>query len=361
MDQVGPSAPDGRRVSDVLVLGAGLAGLTAARHLHQVGRRVTVLEARTRPGGRALTRDGVDLGPAWIWPAFQPHVTELVSSLGLETIPQDETGDFLYETSAGVQRGVFPKRYGDAARIRGGVGALVQKLAGDLPEGAIRYGSVVTGLNLTGRPKVILENGSEWYASQIIVATPPPVVATWAVTPDWSPERRAAMTRWPTWMAAHAKVVAHYDTAFWRTSGLSGSAVSQVGPLVETADQSDPERGVHALFGFVGWPAAARADVGALKSAALSQLARLFGAEAAAPRALHVMDWATEPFTTTPADRVSPNGHPPYGVPALSVPVSGRAFFAGAELSAQNGGLIEGAIETGRRAAEAVLATCVAA
>src|SRR6185503_12773310 len=39
----------------VLVLGAGLAGLAAAYELKKAGYAVTVLEARTRPGGRVLT------------------------------------------------------------------------------------------------------------------------------------------------------------------------------------------------------------------------------------------------------------------------------------------------------------------
>ena len=43
--------------SDVLVLGAGMAGLSAARELAHRGVRVTVLEARARPGGRILTED----------------------------------------------------------------------------------------------------------------------------------------------------------------------------------------------------------------------------------------------------------------------------------------------------------------
>src|ERR1043166_7684555 len=44
----------GKRI-DVLVLGAGAAGLAAARDLSQAGLRVTVIEARPRVGGRILT------------------------------------------------------------------------------------------------------------------------------------------------------------------------------------------------------------------------------------------------------------------------------------------------------------------
>jgi monoamine oxidase len=42
----------------VIVIGAGLAGLSAAYELSQAGHEVTVLEARTRPGGRVFTIRG---------------------------------------------------------------------------------------------------------------------------------------------------------------------------------------------------------------------------------------------------------------------------------------------------------------
>lgn len=347
----------------VIVIGAGLAGLTAARDLVTNGHDVVILEARHRVGGRALSlsvaNGGVDLGPAWIWPDAQPKVCALLNELGLTMLPQFEKGTFIYETAQGAQRGSFPRRYEDAARIRGGVGALADALAAALPADTIQYNQVASGLDMTGTSRVTTESGDIWSCDAIVCAVPPPIAAGWDVTPDWSKPLQSAMTRWPTWMAAQAKVVAVYDTPFWREAGLSGSVVSHVGPLVEIADQSDPDMDQFALFGFVGWPFADRQNQAALLNAALAQLERLFGPKARTPIKLEVMDWAGERFTTTQADQTPPAGHPPYGAPELSHPVYRCLFFAGAEVSQKNGGLIEGAVETGLTAAHMAKAALV--
>lgn len=86
----------GRR-STVLVIGAGIAGLAAARKLAQAGHAVTVLEARTRIGGRVWTdvNDGVpmDVGAGWIHgPDGGNPITALATQAGASTyLTRDES------------------------------------------------------------------------------------------------------------------------------------------------------------------------------------------------------------------------------------------------------------------------------
>ena len=62
---------------DVLVVGAGLAGLTAARQLANAGLDVIVLEHQNEPGGRVKedAASHVDLGPSWIHGVSENNAT----------------------------------------------------------------------------------------------------------------------------------------------------------------------------------------------------------------------------------------------------------------------------------------------
>ncbi|AKF04351.1 flavin monoamine oxidase family protein [Sandaracinus amylolyticus] len=81
--------------SDVIVVGAGFAGLSAARRLCAAGRRVAVLEARDRVGGRVYTEThhgtAIDLGGQWLGPT-QDRALALAKELGLATHRQHVEG-----------------------------------------------------------------------------------------------------------------------------------------------------------------------------------------------------------------------------------------------------------------------------
>ncbi|MCM3502833.1 FAD-dependent oxidoreductase [Microbacterium sp. P26] len=84
---------------DVVVIGAGAAGLTAANDLRTAGLSVVVLEARDRVGGRLWTDvvDGamLELGGQWVSPD-QTALIDTVADLGLETYSRYREGDSVY-------------------------------------------------------------------------------------------------------------------------------------------------------------------------------------------------------------------------------------------------------------------------
>src|SRR6478736_3730820 len=84
---------------DVVVIGAGAAGLTAANQLKKAGLSVAVLEARDRVGGRLWTDviDGamLEIGGQWV-STDQEALIETIEELGLETYSRYREGDSVY-------------------------------------------------------------------------------------------------------------------------------------------------------------------------------------------------------------------------------------------------------------------------
>ncbi|EOK5422892.1 MULTISPECIES: flavin monoamine oxidase family protein [Pseudomonas] len=359
----------------VAVVGGGLAGLQAARLLHKAGVDFTLIEARNRLGGRIFTvdgkgmpsEDGFDLGPSWFWPKMQPAIGKLVAELDLATFVQHSDGDVVFERMSREE----PQRYRGfpqepmSMRLAGGTAALVQALVRDLPSDCMRLGSRVKAMTLLGDGVELVLAQTDGRtttlaATHVIAALPPRLLDATVV---FSPAQEASVAhRWrdtPTWMAPHAKFFALYDRPFWREAGLSGTAQSMVGPMVEMHDATTAS-GQAALFGFLGVNAMQREALGeeSLTRACLDQFARLFGDAARMPVATLIKDWAADPLTSTPVDQTASGHVVPNSIPWIQGPWQSRLILAGSETSPEESGYLAGAIMAANRAATDIIGRC---
>jgi monoamine oxidase len=355
----------------VAIVGGGLAGLYSARLLLNAGIEFNLVEARNRFGGRILSvnskgdpsADGFDLGPSWFWPGMHPNMARVVTDLGLRAFPQHTEGDVVVERSRfeAVQRFSTLPQEPRSMRLAGGTGTIVSALVDALPAGQLHLGARASRVAILDGGVVLSyrdgETDRELVARQVILALPPRLLAS---TVDFEPALNSeTLLRWrqtATWMAPHAKFFALYDRPFWRESGLSGTAQSGVGPLVEIHDATLAS-GAAALFGFLGPDRRQRMALGeeALVGTAVAQLVRLFGPKAGQPQATLFKDWTADAFTAIEADAQA-EGHPvPDPRPWITGSWARYMSLAGSEISATDPGYLAGALDAAERAVAEVV------
>ncbi|MGN0097393.1 MAG: flavin monoamine oxidase family protein [Corynebacterium sp.] len=368
---------------DVIIIGAGMAGLTAAAELHRRGSCVLCLEARDRVGGRAYSRsvgengefsDVVDLGATWYWPG-EETVAQLIQDLGVATFDHYTAGDALLqgEIPGQVPDGVHRLRgnmmAGPSKRFTDGAQALADALRDSLPTEAVRTGAVVTAVTDTGTGVEVSaideRDGTTvvYSAASAILAVPPALAVDGiAFSPGLDDALVDTARRTPVWMGGVVKAVATYSGSPWRARGLAGTAMSRTGPFTEIQDLSDVAGSTGRLFGFAQSEVFHGVGRTEIQDAFLRQLVAIFGDEVAHPTDVLVIDWNREKFT-------SPQGIRGYGRTALPSDPSamsygqpvftagqweGRLQWASTEIDDVFGGHMEGACRAGLRAADAV-------
>jgi monoamine oxidase len=126
----------------ILVIGAGMSGLAAARRLADAGMDVTVIEARDRIGGRTWTNTSlgvpIDLGGAWIHGPENNPLTALADEAGARRVETDFDRPVVYQDGRELSSDVVQntlKRWQD-----------ITKALAPLSEEAGENESVATGL-----------------------------------------------------------------------------------------------------------------------------------------------------------------------------------------------------------------------
>lgn len=331
--------------ADVIVVGGGIGGLYAARKLITKGLSAIVLEARERVGGRLLTinenGNRLDMGATWFWPN-EPRILGLIDELGVETFPQHILGNAVFETKDGTERLRGNPIDVPSGRFLKGAQGLSEAILKELPEEIVRFNEPVSKVILA-EDKIEARTRNGLFRGDHLILSVPPVLAVSNIefTPRLAEELNNLAKATPVWMGAITKVVASYPKPFWRDEGLSGSAISYVGPMREIHDMSGAEGNPGALFGFVpstiGEPTVTEEKV-------IEQLSRLFGPKAQRPEGLYINDWRKERFTSPPGVEQIVSyelfGNPLFRKPSLN----GRLHWASTETSAEFPGHIEGAL-----------------
>ena len=445
---------------DCIVVGAGYAGLVAAKTLADSGKQVLVLEARDRVGGRAWTKqheDGTyeDYGAAYLG-VQQPQMYKLASEFNVSTFDVTTKGNSVFHyrnqrktysspllppfhvfglanallatraldkicdtinlqepwktvdalkldkmtveewirsqtwtnSVRDTLRMAFELFWGvDSAQVSmlhaawycksgvsfevlstidegaqkqlivGGGQAIANAIQKQLDD-AVRLEEPVVAVNQTDSMTVSVETTKAKYtARRIIFAIPPPHVLQVEFTPPLPAQKTKLLQNMP--MGAYWKVFAAYDKPFWREKGLRGEVVSPDGymALINDVSPEDGSRGV--LMGFVVASKAfefldmAEED---RKAIVLKELQVCYGTQADKPKKLTLHTMMNERWST--------------GCP-VSTPVPGiwtslgwwlrksvdRVHWAGTETSDLWSGYMEGAANSGLRAAAEVLET----
>lgn len=451
------------RRADVVVVGAGLAGLTCARSLAAQGKDVVVLEARDRVGGRTINHDlgdgqVVEAGGQFVGPT-KDHVLGLAADLGVATYDATVPGDSVYvhgarakrftgdippdylalpdmglamariarllpqvpvhapwkaakardwdgltletwlgrtgvtsgaldlvnvflsrayggeardasllfslwyiatfgnETTPGtLERGIGQRGGAQESRFVGGSQLLSLRMAEEL-DGRVVLAAPVRRIEQVGGSVLVSSDAGSWSCDRVVVAVPPVLAARIAWDPLLPAEQDALLSRLP--FGTLMKCEAVYDEAFWRSEGLSGMGVLRDGsPIRSMFDNTPPTGGPGVLMGFLGgreWRRWAHRPPRERRGAVLRCFAKVVGPRAYETRDYVEQDWAAEEWTRGGPTSVAAPGVLTDLGPWLGRP-HGRAHFAGAELSPYWNGFMDGAVRSGRTAAQEVLA-----
>lgn len=116
---------------DVVIVGAGAAGLTAANELRKAGLSVVVLEARDRVGGRLWTDviDGamLEIGGQWVSPD-QDALKDTIRDLGLETFSRYREGDSVYVGPDGEAKRFTGEMFPVSAETEAAIAEVTERL-----------------------------------------------------------------------------------------------------------------------------------------------------------------------------------------------------------------------------------------
>ncbi|GAB5524447.1 MAG: FAD-dependent oxidoreductase [Roseivirga sp.] len=341
----------------VIIVGAGLAGLTTGFQLKKSGVPFNILEARDRIGGRIHSLDGpVEMGATWFG-SQHTHLRQFLAELEIEHFEQFTRGKISYDVHSQepVQYMEMPAGQPPSYRIRGGTSSLINRLAAELEEDQLLLNTTIKSISDQGATVTLTDqHGNGYHSSTVIITLPPQLMAhTLSFEPELPAQTQQLMAETHTWMGESIKFALVYDQPFWKNNGASGMGFAQVGPIEEIHDHTNADESFFSLKGFLR-PGLSELKKYEREAMVKAQVVKLFGREAANYTSYHDRIWVDEVYTSVKsAAPLMPHQHS--GHPQLSQPLmDNKVLIAGTETSPMYGGYMEGAVYAGLKAAQQV-------
>lgn len=258
---------------------------------------------------------------------------------------------FYVRAGGGFDRITSVRGGAQQTRLAGGTQAISEALAAELGD-RIHLETPVERIERDGGVRVV-GDGLTVAADYAIVAVPPALAGRIEYEPALPARRDALAQRNP--MGAVTKCVATYEKPFWREEGLSGEVVDADGPVGLVFDDSPADGETGALVGFLAGDAARKwaADPAGRRERVLAAFEEYFGPWASDPVDYADLAWSNERFSRGCYVGLFGPGAVTSVAEALREPV-GRIHWAGTETATRWCGYMDGAVRSGRRAAEEV-------
>ena len=341
---------------DLLILGAGLTGLSLAYFLREKGLNISILEGRNRTGGRILTitnyETPLEMGATWISPQHR-QLLGLIKELKLDIFEQKLGETAIYEPTSNShhQLVALPTNQEPSYRIKGGTNRLINSLEQQIETIDIVTDCVAKSIEESEDFLKVNTNQGAFRTNHVVSTLPPFLfLNTIKVSPSLPKELHEVAQNTHTWMGESIKIGLSYSDAFWDKIELSSTIFSNQGPVTEMYDHSNFEQDRFALKGFLNNAYNSISKEERLESI-MKQLEKYYGPGVRNFLHYEELIWQYETLTYTPYEgHLFPhqnNGHKAYRNPFLHK----RLYIAGTETASEFPGYMEGAIQSAREIA----------
>ncbi|KAL6364648.1 hypothetical protein LRP88_00618 [Fusarium phalaenopsidis] len=398
----------------VIIVGAGLSGLRAAREVHNAGLSYIVLEAMDHVGGKTLSvkassngKGVVDMGAAWLNDTSQSAIYGLAKEFGFDLVEQRVGGVSLYQDHEGemepdqleqaeqllamigeyaekcdlenpsegpdakhldsITVRDFADQFNDAGAsmlinaITRSNQAFCHRLVEGLNPGSVKVSAAVWSITQKdGGCVVETSDGTSYRAEKVIVSVPTPLYPLIRFDPGLPSSKKALSES--TEGGYYSKTVLVFDEPWWHAPNLSGEYSSADGPIAFTRDTCSPGDDQYSITCFHAGDTGrkwSKLSADERKQAVLRDFRAAFGkvvGNVPDPISVIEKEWTKDEWARgAPGPVMRPGVLAGEAGKSISEPF-GNIHFVGTETSPIWRGYMDGAVRSGVRGGKEVIA-----